>query len=85
MYHEAIPGKIASQLDEFWLALANAKIEDVITYLQRAGYQSTTAALRDLRADILECAGDLRDRHEIEAAVQLEKLAEDVDYFLQRL
>lgn len=85
MFQDSIPSTITAQLDQLWLPLANGWTEDVEIFLQKAGYNSAVTALRDLRADVLECAEDLRDRREIEAAIVLEKLAADMREMLQSL
>lgn len=74
---------VTAKLDMFWLALATGRDEDVGYYLSQAGYSNVIDAIRDLHADVLECALDLRDRHEIEPAVELEKLASQMQRYLK--
>lgn len=85
MFQNCIPRTITVQLDEFWLPLSNGWIEDVDHYLKKAGYNNAAPALRDLRADVIECAKELRIAHEIEAAILLEKLAADMRELLRSL
>jgi len=51
-------------------------------YLARAGYDNVLDAMRDLLEDVLDCAQDLRQRREIEPAVEMEKLAEEIASYM---
>lgn len=73
---------VTAKLDMFWLALAAGKDEDVGKYLARAGYDNVLDAMRDLLEDVLDCAQDLRQRREIEPAVEMEKLAEEIASYM---
>lgn len=77
----SIPGATA-KLDMFWLALAQGRQEDVGKYLSRAGYDNLFDAIRDLHEDVLWSAQDLRERLEIEPALEMEKLAAEIAGFL---
>ena len=78
---DLIPGATA-KLDMFWLALAQGREEDVGKYLARAGYDNVADAIRDLHEDVLWSAQDLRERLEIEPALEMEKLATEIAGFL---
>lgn len=79
---DRIPGATA-KLDMFWLALAQGRQEDVENYLARAGYTNVLDAMNDLHEDVLASAQDLRDRQEIEQALEMEKLAEEIASYLR--
>lgn len=78
---DSIPGPTAT-LDMFWLALSQGRQEDVGEYLARAGYTNVFDAMRDLQEDVAAVALDLRERHEIEPALQMEALAAEIASYL---
>lgn len=78
---EEIPGPTA-KFDVFWLAIAAGSQDDVGEHLARAGYSSVIDAIRDLHEDVLGTAQDLRERNEIEPAVEMERLAAEMASYL---
>ncbi len=79
---DRIPGATAS-LDMFWLALAQGREEEVGKYLARAGYSNVLDAMNDLHDDVMASARDLRDRQDIEQALEMERLAEEIASYLR--
>ncbi|MBA4087387.1 MAG: hypothetical protein C0491_06255 [Novosphingobium sp.] len=75
-------GTVTAKLDMFWLTLAAGHDEEVGERLARAGYSNVFDAMRDLLDDVLITAQDLRERGEVEAAVQMEKLADEIASYL---
>lgn len=82
MRNEQPDHSITAKLDMFWLTIAAGKDEDVGQHLARAGYDNVFDAMRDLLDDVLCCAQDLRQRNEIEPAVEMERLAEEIASYM---
>lgn len=78
---DSLPGPTA-KFDMFWLALSQGRQEDVGEHLARAGYTSVLDAMRDLQEDVAAVAKDLRERHEIEPALDMEALAAEIGSYL---
>lgn len=74
---------VTAKLDTFWMALAEGKDEDVGKYLAQFGFTDVFDGLNDLLEAVGGCAQDLRERHEIETAVEMEKLAEEIASYLR--
>lgn len=73
---------LTANLDMFWVALSQGRQEDVGKYLARAGYSNVFDAMRDLHEDVAAVAKDLRERLEIEPALQMEALAAEIANYL---
>lgn len=69
---------VTAKLDLFWLALAAGEDADVGERLAAAGFNTVVEALQALHDDILLSAQDLRDRREIEQAVEMERFADQI-------